>query len=166
MTRTDIADGTPPVFGRLTALLDAGDVPYTVLDHPRACTADEVARVEHVRPHDIAKVVVVRTGGGYHMVVLPGPHRVDVHRVARGRDVRLATETELEALFPGCDLGAMPPFGQLFGLPIHADECLARDEHIVFNAGSHSRAIRMRYADWARLATPIVDDYTRLPGDE
>ena len=145
------------VFEQLTSFLDEHRVPYTVLSHPPAYSADQVARAEHLPPHDLAKVVV-KTGQRVLMVVLPGTRKLDLHKVPE-RGARLATEQELATLFPGCEVGAMPPFGNLFRLPVLVDRGLARDEEIVFQAGTHTRAIRMRCADFVRLVQPVIDDY-------
>jgi Ala-tRNA(Pro) deacylase len=93
------------------------------------------------------------------MVVLPAPYHVDLERLgkAAGRsDVHLATEAEFARLFPGCDPGAMPPFGNLYGLPVWVDESLTRDDEIVFNAGNHEQTVHMKYADFARLVRPKI----------
>jgi Ala-tRNA(Pro) deacylase len=102
------------------------------------------------------------------MTVLPASWQVDLHRlreVFHTHHVRLATEGEFKNLFPDCELGAMPPFGILYGLPVYVDHSLTEDESIVFQAGTHSEAIRMRYADFAALVYPVVEEFHRLPSE-
>ena len=102
------------------------------------------------------------------MAVLPASWNVDLHRlrtVFATHRVRLATEDEIIGLFPDCELGAMPPFGNLYGLPVYVDQSLTEDEEIVFQAGTHSEAIRMRYWDFASLTFPVVEEFHRSPSE-
>lgn len=148
-----------PPLTKLQDYLDANHVKYETLTHPEVYTTQELAAVEHVRGMELAKVVMVRSGADFLMMVLPAPYHVDMDkaRVATGRnDLTLATEQEFVILFPNCDAGAMPPFGNLYGMPVWVDESLARDEDIVFNACTHRSAIKMKYADFARLVRPNV----------
>jgi Ala-tRNA(Pro) deacylase len=102
--------------------------------------------------------VVVQAGKDYYLIVLPASYHVNPGRLAQviGRPVRLATEPEFASLFPDCELGAMPPLGELYDLPVYVDESLAADKEIVFNAGTHRDAIRMNYEDFVSLARPTV----------
>jgi Ala-tRNA(Pro) deacylase len=148
-----------PILTKLKEFLDANGIRYRVQSHRPAFTAQEVAAAEHVPGREMAKVVMVRDGRDYLMVVLPAPYHVDLERLgkAAGRsDVHLATEAEFARLFPGCDPGAMPPFGNLYGLPVWVDESLTRDDEIVFNAGNHEQTVHMKYADFARLVRPKI----------
>jgi Ala-tRNA(Pro) deacylase len=148
-----------PILAKLKEFLDANGVRYTVGAHPTAYTAQQVADAEHIPAREMAKVVVVRDGRAYLMVVLPAPYHVALERLekATGRaDLRLATESEFVALFSGCEPGAMPPFGNLYGIPVWVDESLARDDVIAFNAGNHQQTVHMQYADFARLVQPRV----------
>jgi Ala-tRNA(Pro) deacylase len=150
-----------PVLAKLKAHLDANQVPYDVQSHRRACTAQEVAAAQHVPGREFAKVVIARAGARFVMAVLPAPYRLDLDKLAAElpeRTARLATESEFAGSFPQCEPGAMPPFGNLFGLPVYVDERLTRDETIVFPAGTHSDTIRLRYADFAALVRPAVAD--------
>jgi Ala-tRNA(Pro) deacylase len=107
----------------------------------------------------MAKTVVVRVDGRMAMAVLPASRHVSFHElreITGSNDVHLAGEMELRTLFPGCELGAMPPLGNLYGLDVWVDPILARDERIAFNDGSHTELIRMKYADFARLVCPKV----------
>ena len=151
-----------PILTKLKEFLDANGVAYEVRSHPKAFTAQEVAAAEHVPGREMAKVVIVRAGREFLMAVLPAPHKVDLGQLgaAAGKsDLRLATEAEFADLFPQCEAGAMPPFGNLYGLPIWVDEALTRDRDISFNAGTHEQTVRMAYADFARLAQPRVASF-------
>ena len=148
-----------PVLTKLKEFLHANRVRYEVRAHPSAYTAQEVAAAEHVPGREMAKVVIVRDGGGYLMAVLPAPYHVDLDRLGRaaGRTgLRLATETEFVQLFPGCAPGAMPPFGNLYGIPVWVDKLLAREDEIVFNAGNHEQTVHMKFTDFARLVRPRI----------
>ncbi len=143
----------------LKAYLRANGVRYEVLRHAEKFTAQELAAAEHIPGREQAKVVILRSGSEFLMAVLPALYHVDFERAraATGKqDLELADEYEFANVFRGCEPGAMPPFGNLYGLSVWADESLARDEYIVFNACSHSEAIRMKYSDFARLARPKV----------
>ena len=144
---------------RLRQYLDENRVPYEAHMHPVAYTAQQVAAEEHVPGRMMAKTVIVHTGDGFAMAVLPAPMRVDLAALRSALDqpnVRLATEAEFASLFPDSETGAMPPFGNLYNLPVYVDEVLARDEEIVFNAGTHRDSIKMRFADFQRLVQPRI----------
>jgi Ala-tRNA(Pro) deacylase len=146
-----------PILTKLKEFLDANRIRYVVRSHRPAYTARAVAAAEHVPGREMAKVVMVRDGADYLMAVLPAPYRVSLERLAQAAglpSLHLATETEFAGLFPGCQPGAMPPFGNLYGIPVWVDESLARDDEIVFNAGNHEQTVHMRYADFARLVQP------------
>jgi Ala-tRNA(Pro) deacylase len=144
---------------KLKTFLDHKGVPYTTLPHEPAYTAQGVAARAHVHGWELAKSVVLSVDGTFVLAVLPAPVHVDLEHfraVTGAKNVVLATEEEFKSLFPGCDVGAMPPFGNLYGLPVYVEERLTRDPSIVFNAGTHSDAVRMDYADFARLVQPKV----------
>ena len=148
-----------PILTKLREYLDKQKVPYEVLSHRQAFTAQEVAQAQHVPGRELAKVVMVRSGGAFVMLVIPAPYRVDLERAksAVGKtDLVLATEDEFSGLFPQCEAGAMPPFGNLYDLPVYVDRTLTRDEEIVFNAGTHTQTVKMKYDDFARLVQPKV----------
>ena len=148
-----------PILTKLREYLDSNQVPYEVVSHRQAFTAQEVAAAEHIPGRELAKVVMLRGGKEFLMAVLPAPYRVDLKRAqaALGRaDLALATEEEFAGLFPQCEPGAMPPFGNLYHLPVYVDESLTKDETIVFNAGSHTQTVRMKYLDFARMVQPKV----------
>ena len=139
--------------------LDLKNVPYTHHIHPTAYTAQEVAQEERVPGVMVAKTVVIKWDGDYAMAVLPASKKVDLVNLRdalRAQEIRLATEWEFRSLFPDSDLGAMPPFGNLYGIPVYVEESLTHDEEIVFNAGTHQDTIRMKYQDFASLVKPKV----------
>lgn len=134
-------------------------VPFQVQHHPLAYTAQEVAASEHIPGKLLAKVVMVMTDGRLAMFVLPAPQRVDLARagvVLQAKEVRLARESEFAHAFPGADVGAEPPFGNLYDLPVYVDRSLAEEEEIYFRAGTHTDTLSMRYADFQRLVNPVV----------
>ena len=154
-----------PILGKLREFLDQNGVHYEVGSHRLAFTAQEVAAAQHVPGKELAKVVMLRSGTAFIMTVLPAPYRVDIERAkaALGKsDLSLATEQEFKNLFPQCEAGAEPPFGNLYNLPVYVDQTLTRDEDIVFNAGSHTQTIKMKYADFARLVQPKVAAFAAL----
>lgn len=152
----------------LNAYLDRERVHYDVLSHPEAFRALAIAQTLHTPGKEMAKVVIVKVQERFVMTVLPASWNVDLHRlrtVFATHRVRLATEDEIIGLFPDCELGAMPPFGNLYGLPVYVDQSLTEDEEIVFQAGTHLDAIRMRYWDFASLAFPVVEEFHRSPSE-
>jgi len=152
----------------LNAYLDHERVHYDVLPHPEAFRALAIAQTLHTPGKEMAKVVIVKVQERFAMTVLPASWNVDLRRlrtVFATNRVRLATEDEITGLFPDCELGAMPPFGNLYGLPVYVDQSLTEDEEIVFQAGTHSDAIRMRYWDFASLAFPVVEEFHRSPSE-
>ena len=143
----------------IVTMLRKENVPFEMLEHPPAFTAQELAATEHVSGDEVAKVVVVRASDRYAMFVLPASYNVRfdlVGDVLGTPDTRLATEAELSALFSDCELGAMPPFGREYGMDVYADTHLAEDEQIVFEAGHHDEAVRMRWADYERIEHPKI----------
>lgn len=144
---------------RLKRFLEEEGVEYETLSHDEAYTAQEVAASAHVPGKELAKTVMVKIDGEMAMVVLPADDRVNLDRVREAADadeVELAGEAEFEDLFPSCELGAMPPFGNLWGMEVFADPRLAEDETIAFEAGSHTELVRVAYGDFERLVGPRV----------
>lgn len=144
---------------KIRKYLDDNHVKYLTIAHSPAYTANDIAHAAHVSGREMAKTVMVDTDGRLVMVVLPASKRlsfVEAARVVGGKNVRLAHEYEFASLFPGCETGAMPPFGNLYGVEVYVDPSLQADEEIVFNAGTHTELIRMRYDDYARLVHPKV----------
>lgn len=147
---------------RLDEFLDSRHVPFTRLHHDPAYTAHRVAQLLHVPGRAMAKSVLVKTGHGFVLAVLPATHRVDLDQLRQDLaedDLDLATENDMERLFPDCERGAMPPFGSLYQLPTLVDESLARDEEIVFEGQDHEDAIRMRYRDYAAVEHPRLGHF-------
>lgn len=153
-----------PFSTKLQQFLERNQVAFEHTVHPVAYTAREVAAVEHLPPREVAKVVVVAADSGYQMVVLPASRALDLAELRSTlgfSHARLATEQELVRLFPDCDLGAMPPFGNLYDMPVYVDSGLAEDEWIAFNAGSHTDVIHMRFRDFKWLVNPMVAPLAR-----
>jgi Ala-tRNA(Pro) deacylase len=149
--------------GLLTKLLDREGVAYRVLPHRQEYTAARVAAAAHVPGGELAKAILVRDGGGeFLMAVLPSHHRLDLAALVRatGRErLALATEEDLARLFPDCEVGAMPPFGGLYGLPVYVDSCFRQVPEFVFQGGSHHEVVAMSFTDYLRLAEPLVGQF-------
>jgi Ala-tRNA(Pro) deacylase len=148
-----------PLSDRLRSFLDSHHAEYTVSAHSTAFTAREVAAAEHLPAREVAKSVVVFGDGEHYIIVIPANRLLDFRevRLALGlSQVRLATEDELSKMFPDCELGAMPPLGSLYNLPVYLDSSLAAEDTIAFNAGTHKEVVRMRTADYRKLVRPLV----------
>lgn len=144
--------------------LDRHLVRYAHTRHPVAYTALDVAAVEHMPAHKLAKTVVFISEEGYGMAIVPADSLVDLddlRTILGAPAVRLATEDELANLFPSAELGAMPALGNLFGLPVYIDRSLAREEFMAFNAGTHRDLVHMGMSDFLRLAQPVVGEFAR-----
>ena len=146
---------------RLIEFLNQNRVPYEIVHHPVAFTAQELAAIEGVKGHEHAKVVMAKAGGQLLMLVLPASHRVNWERLGDliGQLPGLAAEADFAVLFPDCEIGTMPPFGQLYGVAMWVDCRFMLSPRFVFEAGTHSDAIKMAYVDFARLAQPSVADF-------
>lgn len=144
---------------KLTEFLDASGVEYSTIRHDPVYTAQELASATHVAGREVAKAVVVSIDGKTALAVVPSPAKVDLQRIrdiTGATDASLLTEQEFAGRFTECELGAMPPFGNLYGMDTYVDEKLAQDPDIVFNAGTHTEAVRMAYDDFARCVKPKV----------
>jgi Ala-tRNA(Pro) deacylase len=144
---------------RLTSCLEKWGVPFHIIGHRVDYSAQETAQDTDTPGKEFAKTVVLSVDGRYAMAVLAATEAVDLHRARAllgARDVHLAGEQKLQELFPDCEVGAEPPFGHLYGMPVYVSPLLAEDEYITFNAGSHIEVIRMKYSDYKRLETPRV----------
>jgi len=148
---------------RLKWFLDQQKIAYQTLPHREVFTAQEVAAATHVSGRQLAKVVVVRENdGGHLMVVLPAACRVDLtalKAVTEKRKLSLAPETEFARLFPDCDAGAMPPFGNLYSMPVYIDACFPRAKDIFFQGGNHREVVQLSYQDYERLVRPTVGEF-------
>jgi len=148
---------------KVKAFLDAHGVKYVGISHSKAYTAQGIAAIAHISGREVAKTVIVKLDGDLAMAVLPASYQVDLEALRRATGVReaeLATETEFKRHFPDCETGAMPPFGNLYGIPVYVDETLAEDREIAFNAGSHYELIKMAYADFEHLVKPEVMEFS------
>jgi len=146
-------------LANLTDYLDGHKVEYVVISHSPAFTAQGIAGLVHISGKELAKTVMVKLDGKLVMAVLPAKFHVDLEglkRAANAKNAQLASEEEFTGRFPGCEAGAMPPFGNLFGLDVFADDSLEADQEIAFNAGTHSELIRMAWADFKRLVEPKI----------
>ena len=144
---------------RLKTYLDENDVRYVVIQHSPAYTATEIAQSAHIPGKELAKTVMLKLDDEVVMAVLPATEMVDLERMrgATGaRVVELATEAEFAGLFPQCEPGAMPPFGNLWKMKTFVDQHLREDEKIAFNAGTHTELIQLSYGDFERLVEPTV----------
>ncbi len=151
---------------RLKVYLEHEAVPYEVLIHREAYRASELAQVLHVPGKELAKVVILKVGERFVMTVLPANWKVDLRRIGEilhVYPVRLATEEECQRLLPDCELGAIPPFGNLYDLEVYVDQAIAADEEIVFPAGTRYQAVKLRYQDFARLVRPSVAEFHVVP---
>lgn len=148
---------------KIDELLTNRHVPFQALHHAPAFTASRMAEVLHVTGQEVAKPVLLRTGRGYVLVVVPANRFVDLQRIREwlgNVPVEMASEDEMDQLFPNCDRGAIPPFGSVYRIDTLVDDALAQDEQIVFQAGTHEDAIRMTYHDYEVVEHPLRGDFT------
>ena len=145
---------------KLIEFLNESKVTYETLHHPAAFTAQSIAEAEHIKGEHQAKVVIVKCGDRHLMVVLPANRRVDLEKVEQitGQPVSLEKELDFKSLFPDCAIGAMPPFGNLYGLTTYVDKSLARQDYLVFEGGTHTDAIKLSYIDYERMVRPQIED--------
>jgi len=151
---------------KLREFLDSHNIKYLVTSHSVAYTAQGIAALVHVSGKRLAKTVMVRIDGSLAMAVVPASQHVDLdllRTAASAGTVELAGEREFKDAFPDCETGAMPPFGNLYGMAVYVDEAIAEGEEITFNAGTHRELVRMTWADMARLVNPAVFNLTRRP---
>lgn len=151
---------------RLQEYLTGNGVSFEVDQHRVAYTAQQLAAAEHVSGKQVAKVVMAITDGDLVMLVLPASSNVSLEKLRAelgAREVRLAKEEEFASVFPDCEVGAMPPFGNLYGVPVYIDQKLTRLSEITFPAGSHTESMRIRYADYERLVQPRVLEFSSSP---
>jgi Ala-tRNA(Pro) deacylase len=159
-------EGVVPILKKLKEALDEAKISYEVYNHALAYTAQEIAAKQHFPGKEMAKVVMLDVDGTLVMGVIPGSRKISLDMVRAGlgaNKARLATEDEFIARFPSCEIGAMPPFGNLFGLKVYVDPALEQDEYIYFNAGNHVQTVRLKYVDFAWLVKPQV---TRLVAEK
>ena len=150
-------------LNKVRAFLDEHHVKYVVISHSKAYTAQGIAAIAHIPGQELAKTVIVKLDGALAMAVLPASYQVDLlalKKVVGVQDAELASEREFKQHFPDCETGAMPPFGNLYGIPVYVDETLTRDREIAFNAGTHLELIRMAFADFEQLVKPVVRKFS------
>jgi Ala-tRNA(Pro) deacylase len=148
---------------KLREYLDDNKVRYSVVTHEEAYTAQEAAKITHIPGKKLAKTVMIRLDGIMSMAVLPASRQIDFERlrsITGASEVELATEEEFIDMFPGCEIGAMPPFGNLYGIDVFADKHLVEDEQIAFSAGTHTELIRLGFKDYMRLVNPIMLEFS------
>lgn len=148
---------------RVIKFLDDSAVPYEVTEHVPTFTAQQMAAAEHEPGKYVAKPVIVRADGKYMMCVLAACYKIDLGALKEqlgAKSVDLALEKEVGEIFDDCELGAEPPFGNLYDLPVIMDKALAGDDHIIFQAGSHDKAIRMSMGDYRKLVKPKVLEFS------
>jgi Ala-tRNA(Pro) deacylase len=136
-----------------------------LITHSQAFTASQVAASAHIKGHEMAKTVIIKINGKMAMAVLPANYHVDFHllkEITGNEDVILAHESEFKDVFPDCELGAMPPFGNLYGVDVFVAQKLAEDIDIAFNAGTHSELIQMKYKDFESLVKPRILKFSAL----
>lgn len=157
------------ISNRLKDFLDRFEIGYDVMHHDPAFTAQELAARMHISGFEFTKAVVVKLDGEFALVAVPAPLRINFKELAHAagaKKCRLASEQEFQQFFPDCELGAMPPFGNLYQLPTYADIEVTRNENMVINAGTHAEALRLRFSDFNRLARPRVGRFAEPPPAE
>jgi Ala-tRNA(Pro) deacylase len=144
---------------KLKEFLDSQHVKYITITHSPAYTAQEIAACAHIPGKDLAKTVMVKGDGKMTMAVVPASHKVSLDRlcgVVGAKKLALASEQDFKDRFPDCEIGAMPPFGNLYDMEVCVSETLAEDSEIAFNAGSHTELVKLSYKDFERLVHPKV----------
>ncbi|MEE8263933.1 MAG: YbaK/EbsC family protein [Gammaproteobacteria bacterium] len=150
---------------KLKDFLDKNKTKYVSIKHSPTYTAQEIAASAHIPGKELAKTVMVKLDGKLAMAVLPASFRVDLNRLKDAAGVgvvEIANEQDFKNLFPECELGAMPPFGNLYDMDVYVAQSLAEDEEIAFNAGSHTELIKLAYKDFEKLVAPKVVEFASL----
>jgi Ala-tRNA(Pro) deacylase len=148
---------------KLKEFLDSHAVKYVRISHSAAYTSQEIAATAHISGKEMAKTIIVLIEGKMAMVVLPANYSIDFdyfRKTIRAEKIELASEGQFKDMFPDCEIGSMPPFGNLYGMEVYVDQHLAEDKEITFNAGTHSELFRLSYQDYARLVKPKVVRFT------
>jgi Ala-tRNA(Pro) deacylase len=151
------------IVKKLKEFLDKHGIEYISLTHSKAFTAQKVAASAHIPGKELAKTVILKIDGKMAMAILPASYRVDFNQLkgALGaKKVELAQEKEFKDIFPNCEVGAMPPFGNLWDMGIFVAESLSENEEIAFNAGSHTELVKMKFSDYKRLTNPVIIKYS------
>ena len=157
---------------KLKTFLDENDIKYVTIKHSRAYTSQEIAALAHISGKELAKTVLINVEGKMIMTVLPASYQIDFENlkdIFGTRKVSLAAEPEFKYRFPDCEIGAMPPFGNLYDMEVYVAESLSEDKEIAFNAGSHTELIKLNYEDFERLVQPRILRFSKkivsFPGD-
>ena len=150
---------------RLTNLLCDNHVDYVTIPHKLVYTAQETAASAHIPGIEFAKTVIVKVDGKLSMAVLPAQYKIHLgllKQVTGAKHVEIASEDDFRGLFPGCDTGAMPPVGKLYGMDVYVEDSMLNDEEIAFNAGSHTELIKISYRDFMELVEPTIARFSTL----
>ena len=150
---------------KIRDFLDRKKIKYTIIEHSPAYTAQEIAAAAHISGKEVAKTVLIKIDGEMAMTVLPASYKISFDRLKEmlgTEKVRLAYEQEFLDTFPDCEVGAMPPFGNLYGMDVYVAESLSEDEEIAFNACSHTELIKMSFKDFERLVNPRMFKFSTL----
>ena len=148
---------------KMKEFLDENGIQYVTFQHSPAYTAQEIAQSAHISGKNVAKIVMLKLDDKMAMAVVPASHQVNLESlkgVANADNVELASEQEFKGMFPDCEAGAMPPFGNLYGMNVFVSEALAEDEAIAFNAGTHTELVGLAYQDFERLVKPKVGNFS------
>lgn len=144
---------------KLKAFLDEAKIKYVTISHSMAFTSQDIAASAHVSGNEFAKTVMIKIDGAMAMVILPAAYHIDfdtLRKIFGTKFVTLASESEFKDRFPDCEVGAMPPFGNLYDMEVYVAEALTQNKEIAFNAGSHTELIRLSYDDYERLVKPRI----------
>ncbi|MEE8264606.1 MAG: YbaK/EbsC family protein [Gammaproteobacteria bacterium] len=150
---------------KLKEFLNSHDIKYVTINHSPAYTAQEIAESAHIPGKELAKTVIIKIDGKLAMAVLPASYKIDLEQFKNATgasNVELANEREFRQMFPECEVGAMPPFGNLYDMEVFVAQTLAEDEAIAFNAGSHTELIKLSYKDFEHLVEPKVIKFSAL----
>ena len=150
---------------QLKKFLDDNSIKYVSISHSSAFTSQEIAASAHIPGKELAKTVIIKINSKMAMAVIPGSYKIDLHLLKEmlgNEDIRIASEYEFADKFPECEIGAMPPFGNLYDMEVYVAGSLAEDEEIAFNACTHTELIKMSYKDFERLVHPKVIEFSYL----
>jgi len=149
---------------KIRKYLDENDVHYEIIDHRVEYTAQRVAESIHIHGQEVAKTVIIKVDGELHMAVVSSSQMVDIsflQKIFGTKEIVLADEKDFEDIFPDCEVGAMPPFGNLYKMKMFISEKLSTQQEFVFNAGSHGNLIKIRYYDYERLIHPMIVNFKK-----
>jgi Ala-tRNA(Pro) deacylase len=144
---------------KVKEFLNSHEVKYVKITHSTTYTAQEIAESAHIRGKELAKTIIVLIDGKMAMAVLPAPFSIDFdyfRKAIGAKEIKLASEGQFKDMFPDCEVGSMPPFGNLYGMEVYVDKHLTKDKEIAFNAGNHFELLQLSYPDFERLVKPMV----------